>query len=163
MCVVTTFSVPPCGRRAHVLDRRRPFPTRPTDVPCQVGSPAAADAPPNLNIRVCVPASVSSFIASSASQVMCRRPGARITPAAPYALHCSPAASSFAGSQALATRLPSALSGNAGMIALRRSHHPIAPVLSDDGDPIASEIDRRLLFGRCGRSARACPASLRLR
>jgi len=35
----------------------------------------------------------------------------RINPGAPYALHCSPAASSFAGSQASAVRLPSTLSG----------------------------------------------------
>jgi len=40
------------------------------------------------------------------SHVMCRRPGIRMMFAAPYARHCSPAASSFAGSHVSATLRP---------------------------------------------------------
>ena len=94
---------------------------------------------------------------------MCRRPGARITPAAPYALHCSPAASSFAGSQALATAFPSAFSGTLGMIALRGRHHPIAPVFGDDGHPVAGEIDRRRCLGVAGAPALLALAAPALR
>ena len=57
--------------------------------------------------RVCVPASVSIFNVLSSCQVMCSRPGTLIKAGAPYDRHCSPAASSFAGSQASAILLAS--------------------------------------------------------
>jgi len=43
----------------------------------------------------------SIFSVSSSCHEMRRRPGIRISAGAPYALHCNPAASSFAGFQAL--------------------------------------------------------------
>src|SRR5207245_1333398 len=106
MCDVTTFNVPACGATAP--RPRRPLGTShdATEVPCQDGGAVADGAPaaaaaagaPKVSILVCVPAVASTLsVFSSVSQVMCSRPGSRMTPAAPYALHCSPAASSFAG------------------------------------------------------------------
>jgi hypothetical protein len=71
----------------------------------------AGGVPPKWNSRVCVPVSVSTFSVVSSCQVMCTRPGNRISPAAPYPLHCSPAASSLAGSHASSTFLDSGVTG----------------------------------------------------
>ena len=61
---------------------------------------AGAAGGANRSSRVCVPASVSIFSVLSSAQVMWRRPGIRMMPPAPYALHWLPSASSLAGSQA---------------------------------------------------------------
>ena len=58
-----------------------------------------------------MPASVSIFSVLSSAQVMCSRPGTRMIPPAPYALHWLPSASSFAGSHAAPIARAARLSG----------------------------------------------------
>ena len=72
------------------------------ETPCQLGGGSVAGRGPNVNSRVCVPASVSTFKVVSSCQVMCSRPGTRMIAPAPKALHWLPAASSAAGSHASA-------------------------------------------------------------
>src|SRR6266851_626680 len=125
MPVVTTVSDPPSTGGAP---RRPPPPGSQSaiELPChdrgsdpdfgsdpdECGSaPEIPGARPKWKRRVCVPASVSMRSVVSSCQVMCSRPGTRIIAGAPYERHCSPAASSFAGSHASATRSASALSG----------------------------------------------------
>src|SRR5262245_25289936 len=118
MRVVTTLSEPPAAAPPRPRPRAPPVSQLATDTPCHDGAVAADvavdGAAPNWNRRDCVTASSSILSVASPSHVMCSLPGARITPPAPYALHCSPACSSFAGSHALAMRLPSADRGRPG-------------------------------------------------
>ena len=58
-----------------------------------------------------MPASVSTLSVFSSCQEILRRVGIRMIAAAPYALHWLPAASSFAGSHSLITRLAAWLTG----------------------------------------------------
>ena len=81
-----------------------------TEWPCQSAFPDSPSELPNCSRRVCVPASVSISNVFGFAHVTCSRPGTRIIAAAPYGLHCSPAARSLSGSHASATRRPSALS-----------------------------------------------------
>ena len=84
--VVTTFRSPfraPLGRDALAPTRRSNSPATKALRGCRIRRIEVEQ--PRL-----LPASVSIFRVVSLSQVMCSRPGSRITPAAPYDLHCSP-------------------------------------------------------------------------
>ena len=71
---------------------------------------------------------------------MCILPGRRTIAAAPYALHCSPEAWSFAGSHAW-RRFPAfRVQWNGFSIALRRHGHSRAPILRYQRNPISGEI-----------------------
>ncbi len=118
MRVVTTFSCA-AGTGPPARGPRPPaYSHVATDTPCRPPSVAAALATgavrgPNVNRRVCCPASVSTFSVFSVSHVMCSRVGTRMMLPAPYALHLSSAVS-FAGSHASAARLPSGFNGTLG-------------------------------------------------
>src|SRR4030095_14590853 len=61
--------------------------------------------------RVSMPASVSIFSVASSCHEIRSRPGSRMIAGAAYALHCSPVAWSFAGSQVSPTFFASAFTG----------------------------------------------------
>ena len=82
-----------------------------TEVPCQLRGAAGSAAAANRNIRVCVPASVSILSVVSSCHAMRNRPGTRMIAGAPYDLHCTPAASSRAGSQLLAISRAAGVTG----------------------------------------------------
>src|ERR1700733_5411401 len=114
--VVTTFKAPPRsgppGFPSPKLPRVIMVPGTSqlaTEIPCQ--SPPCPCVAPKYKVLVWVPASNSAFSVLSSCQVMCILPGRRTIAAAPYALHCPPEDSSFAGSHAWAALRPSALSG----------------------------------------------------
>jgi hypothetical protein len=65
----------------------------------------------NCSSRVWRPASLSIFSVASSAHVMWNRDGTRIRLGAPYALHLSAAASSFATSHESASFLPAGFSG----------------------------------------------------
>ena len=88
---MTTLSDPEAGRiRAAAPAGARPTAASATagclplgrESPCQLGSLFAEDLS-NLKMRVCVPASISTFSVLSSSHVMCTRPGTRMIAAAP--------------------------------------------------------------------------------
>src|SRR6185436_16401723 len=91
-------------------------------------------------MRVCVPASVSTFSVFSSCQEILRRVGIRMIAAAPYALHWLPAASSFAGSHSLITRLAAWLTGTLAESPLSgvTIRHRQSSVTSDTQLPVRS-------------------------
>ena len=116
MCVVMTFRVPPLPGSGPPNRPPNPricncFSQAATESPCHCGSPPFHLEPSKWNKRVCVPASVSIFSVWSSAQVTCSRVGRRRIPAAPYALHWSPSASSLAGFQSLPALRPASFSG----------------------------------------------------
>src|SRR6478735_6593787 len=82
-----------------------------TEKPCHVFSAGGCLVRSKLSSRVCVPASVSIFSVASSCHVIRSRPGCRMIPPTPNALHCRPAALSFSRSHASVARLPSPLIG----------------------------------------------------
>ena len=124
--------------------------------PCHVGSPAgrlrrdraraAASACRRRN---------RSCSVSSSAHVMCSRPGWRMRPPTPNALHCRPAALSAARSHSFGDAPPFGVQRQALEIAFARRRHAMPPVLVDDGDPVARQIDGRRAARRLRRGAGA--------
>ena len=79
--------------------------------PCHVFSAPGCAARSNIRRRVCVPASNSSLSVDGSCQEMRSRPGCRMMPPTPNALHWLPPALSASRSHASAALRPSPLTG----------------------------------------------------
>ncbi len=128
--------------------------------PCQVFSAGGCFARSKFSSRVCVPASNSSFSVSIVLPRDAQPAGLPHDPA--DAERLALVAARVVGRKVPALRhlAPFGADRNAGDVALRWRHHAPAPVLGDDGDPGAGEIDRRSLTCRLRRTGLPAAAPL---
>ena len=145
ICARTGFWLPPGGRCHSAREK-----------PCQVGSPLGAlrGAEARAAASACRRRTRSCSVSSSA-HVMCKPPGLahEAADAERFALQ----AGRVVGCEIPLVRdaPPFGVQRQALEIALARRRHAMPPILVDDGDPIAREVDGRRAARRLRRRARA--------
>ena len=143
ICARTGFWLPPGGRCHSAREN-----------PCHVGSPPGRCAPgANSSSRVCVPASKSILqrVVVGPGDVQAARLAHEAADAERFALQAGRVVGReipFVGDAP-----PFGVQRQALEIAFARRRHAMPPILADDGDPVARQIDGRRAARRLRRSA----------